>query len=430
MAVKKKMIIVSLDAVGSKDLEYMAGLPNFKAFMERAAICRKVMSVYPSLTYPAHTSIVTGRFPKNHGIVNNLQIQPERESSDWFWQSRFIKGTTIYREAAKKGMKVAALLWPVTGRSKAIAYNLPEVLPNRWWQNQILVSFFNGSPLYELDLQRRFGRLRDGVKQPQLDHFVHASMLYTLRHYQPDLMMVHLTDADTNRHQCGVDAKEVRAALRRHDKRLGQLWNTICDMGWKDEVNVVLLGDHYQKDTHSVIYPNYYLYRSGFITVKNGRIVGWHAVARDCDGSCYIYVKDQSSEQEVLNVLLEMKREQKGIQKIFTSQEAKALGADPECTFMLEAEPGYYFQNGWQAAGGKVEPGSFLSDPHLQSATHGYLPQDEGYQTFFMAAGPDFLPGAEAEQMSLVDEGPTLAHVLGLNLGKIDGQTIKVLLRT
>ena len=72
-------MIVSFDAVGAKDLEYLQTLPNFQRFFEQAALCSHVNSVCPSLTYPAHTSIVTGRMPKNHGIVNNTKIQPNRK---------------------------------------------------------------------------------------------------------------------------------------------------------------------------------------------------------------------------------------------------------------------------------------------------------------------------------------------------------------
>ena len=90
------MIVVSLDAVGTEDLPFLKSLPNFGDFWREAAVCERVRSVYPSLTYPAHTTIVTGKYPANHGIVNNLRIQPRREKPDWFWQRRFVRGETLY----------------------------------------------------------------------------------------------------------------------------------------------------------------------------------------------------------------------------------------------------------------------------------------------------------------------------------------------
>lgn len=425
---KRRMMILSLDAVGGRDLAYMETLPNFGPFFKRAAGCGEVVSVYPSLTYPAHVSIVTGRYPKNHGIVNNLQVQPEREPSDWFWQRKYVQGTTLYDEAVKNGYRVASLLWPVMGKAR-VHYNLPEVLPNRPWQNQLGVCMMNGTPLYELELQMKFGSMREGIRQPQLDHFVHASMLHTLEKYRPDLMLIHLTDVDTNRHLYGLDSPEAMAAIRRHDERLGELLGLLRKMGLEDETDVVILGDHCQLDVKEAIYPNYYFVKAGLAEVKNGRIRDWKAIARDCDGCSYIYVKDRSClgrTEKLLNRMME--RENSGIARIFTRDEAAALGADPECAFVLEAADGYYFQNGWEEYRRKAGASDHHTDFHIQAATHGYLPDRDGYRTFFMAAGPHFTAGARVEKMSLVDEGPTLAEILGLDLGRVDGRTMKELI--
>ena len=86
-----RVMVISLDAVGNQDLEYMKTLPNFRAFFGEAALCDRVESVYPSLTYPAHTSILTGRMPVHHGICNNTKLQPGRERPDWIYQRKYIK---------------------------------------------------------------------------------------------------------------------------------------------------------------------------------------------------------------------------------------------------------------------------------------------------------------------------------------------------
>ncbi len=429
MSGKPRMIILSLDAVGSRDLEYMETLPNFRKFFARAAGCPEVNSVYPSLTYPAHTSIVTGRYPKNHGIVNNLKIQPKRNPSDWFWTRKSVRGTTLYDEAEKKGLRTASLLWPVMGKAD-IHYNLPEVLPNRPWQNQITVCMENGTPLYELDLQLRFGSLRDGIKQPELDNFVHASLLHTVRKYRPELILAHFTDVDTNRHLHGVESREARAALDRHDKRLGKLTALLEEMGLAQETDLVVLGDHYQKDVKEAIYPNYVFVKKGYVTVKNGKITDWKILARDCDGCCYIYVKEKQylSHAETLIKNL-MRREDSGIAAVFSGREAQAMGADPQCAFVLEAAEGYYFQNDWETYRKKAGGSDHHADFKLQAATHGYLPDVDGYRTFFMAAGPHFAEGARVERMGLIDEGPTMAQALGLELGETDGKVIEALLR-
>ena len=103
-----------------------------------------------------------------------------------------------------------------------------------------------------------------------------------------------------------------------------------------------------------------------------------------------------------------------GIAAIYSSKKAKKLGADPECTFMLEARRGFYFQNELDTA----------EIPDIQRATHGFHPDRKDYQTIFMAVGPDIIPGMEIEEMSLLDEGPTMAEIMGLSLPDADGRIL------
>lgn len=417
-----RMLVISWDAVGSEDLALLETLPHFKALLERSASCRHVKSVYPSLTYPAHTSIVTGRVPARHGVVNNLRLQPDRENPDWFWQRRFIKSPTLYDEAEKAGLRTAALLWPVTAGAR-ISYNMPEIWANRPWENQILVSFLNGTPGYQLDLYRRYGHLMDGVRQPMLDHFVQAALLRTLRKYHPDLTLVHLTDVDSIRHEYGVNSPEAEEALRRQDMRLGETLGLIQRMGdWKT-TNIILLGDHYQKNVDCVLYPNYYIAENGWAERSGERLLKWKVAAQNSDGSCYIYVKNRKDKKLMLEVagwLRQWKQTpDSGVRAVYTGKQAWEKGADPRCAFMLEAEDGFYFKNGCTKPMEKAAPGN-----GVHKGAHGYDPNCSGYETFFLAAGPDFQPGAQIPEMYLTDEGPIMAKALGLELEDADGAII------
>ena len=55
------MIVLSWDAVGSEDISYLKELPHFSSLLKRGAFCDQVKSVFPSLTYPAHATIITGK---------------------------------------------------------------------------------------------------------------------------------------------------------------------------------------------------------------------------------------------------------------------------------------------------------------------------------------------------------------------------------
>lgn len=425
-----RIVIVSLDAVGNKDLAFLKTLPNFKKLYEKSAVCENVESVYPSITYPAHISIITGRKPLHHGVINNTLIQPKRPKPDWMWQRKYVKGTTLYDEAMKKGYRTAALLWPVTAKSK-IHYNLPEVLANRPWQNQIIVSALNGTISYELALQKKFGHLRDGVRQPALDDFVQQSALYTIKTYNPDMLLIHFTDVDTNRHSYGVEHEKVTEALKRHDKRLGELLKALEETGDMEKTTFVVLGDHYQMDVERVVYLNYLLKENGFLHTKEDKITDYQFLAKNCDGSCYIYANEKKKPDkeayEKLTALLERCKADKiyGIEQIFTGKEAGEMGADDRCVFFIEASKGVYFLDEFEHLTLPVEE----VKKGKMRGTHGYLPTKEGYQTFFMASGYGIKEGVLIPKMYLWDEGVTLAKLLQVDLGEVDGRVIEEMLK-
>ncbi|MBR4887678.1 MAG: alkaline phosphatase family protein, partial [Clostridia bacterium] len=135
---KHKIIVISFDGLGTDDWKIVSKMPGFARFMKEAAYCEEVQSVYPTLTYPAHCSIATGRLPIHHRVVHNLLLQPHRMASpDWYWKRSYVQGKTMYEAAKECGLKTASFLWPVTAGAK-IDYHVPEIFANRKWDHQIL----------------------------------------------------------------------------------------------------------------------------------------------------------------------------------------------------------------------------------------------------------------------------------------------------
>ncbi|WP_373773635.1 alkaline phosphatase family protein, partial [Weissella soli] len=96
----KHAIVISLDSLGFADLrDRLQFLPNLAALVKQGTWVKEVKGVYPSITYPSHTSIITGTYPKTHGIVNATLMQPERISPDWYWYAKDIKVPTVYNLA-------------------------------------------------------------------------------------------------------------------------------------------------------------------------------------------------------------------------------------------------------------------------------------------------------------------------------------------
>ena len=426
---KRKLYLISLDAVGSKDLTILKQLPNFKRFFKEAVVCDSVESVYPSLTYPAHTTMVTGKYPIHHGIVNNTRIQPKYAKPDWCSKRKWIKGTTLYDELIQRGYTVAALLWPVTGDSK-IQYNLPEIHPNRFWEKQVVTTLLQGSAKYILGLVP-FLKVLDGkTKQPGLDNFVHLSAMHTIQNYNPDVCMVHYLDVDSNRHAHGMYGEKMDEAFARMDKRFGELLTLIEEKNKDEEAIIWVFGDHYQKDTHTIVYPNKILEQKGYLTTVKDRIKDYKVLAKHCDGACYLYLNEKEKkdkkhrerlEQEIIQLFRNLSEDSAyGIARVIPKEEVIKLKADGECICMLEAKEGYYFLDECEVLTRRVNDEKL----HKMKATHGYLPTDPNYETFFAVKGSGIKKGARVEHATLADEGVTLAHLMGVDLGTVDGRVM------
>lgn len=429
-ALTKNMIVISLDCLSALDFPLIKTLPNFQRLFDKGSYVRKVETIYPSLTYPCHTTIVTGKYPINHGIINNTLLQPGNHSPDWNWFRSAIRGTTLYDEAYKAGLTTAALLWPVTGKAKTIQYNLPEIFANRPWQNQIMVSLMSGSPKYQWELNHQFGHIRNGLSQPELDDFVLESAVHTLLTKQPNLMLVHFTDLDTMRHYHGVYSNEAIEALHRHDERLGRILDALEESGKFSETTVIVLGDHAALDENKAISLNVLFREQGLITVNHkGKMTDWKAYCKGCDGSAYIYLNDDDpqTKEKVIEILGNLQRNtSKGIEKVITGEEAGKKGADPDCLFMVEAAYGYYFIEDHLGDYIKeVTPENRHHNQKYMLACHGYSPEKDNYSTFFLASGKGIQENVVIPYMHLVDIGPTLAKLLGLSLGETDGKVIE-----
>ena len=80
----KKLLLMSLDAMIGKDIEILKQLPTFGPILKKASIVKSVETVYPSMTYTAHASIVSGTYPNKHGIITNEVFTPLVNNAPWY----------------------------------------------------------------------------------------------------------------------------------------------------------------------------------------------------------------------------------------------------------------------------------------------------------------------------------------------------------
>jgi hypothetical protein len=104
-----------------------------------------------------------------------------------------------------------------------------------------------------------------------------------------------------------------------------------------------------------------------------------------------------------------------GIEEVYRGAALRRLGLGRDMDFALEARAGFYFSP-------LLRPEVSEPAPAGRRACHGYRPDREGYTSLLLAAGAGVRSGAELEEMSILDLGPTLAALLGLTLPEAEGR--------
>jgi predicted AlkP superfamily pyrophosphatase or phosphodiesterase len=124
------VLVISVD--GMRPGDYLSPppgshIPNLLRLKSHGSFAEAVRGVYPSVTYPSHTTIVTGYLPAQDGVYTNYSSRVAgKNPNDWFWFAKAIRCTTLWDEARKDNLTTASITWPVTADA-AIDWDVPEI---------------------------------------------------------------------------------------------------------------------------------------------------------------------------------------------------------------------------------------------------------------------------------------------------------------
>lgn len=431
---KKKLFVLSMDAMVREDVAYMMTKPNFSALMERRAEVTHVRSLYPASTYPAHTTLMTGCHPDKHGIYSNLPLCPFNDGiTHWYLYHKDVWAEDLFAAAKRVGCTTAAVYWPITGCNPNIDHIIDEYFfyyPN---DTDHIEERFAELGADEVALRavrenlHRFPVKRDGVTLDALfDDFIMGCTCSLIRNEQPDVLLVHNCIIDTHRHNNGVFGDTLTSALDQTDVWLGEVIDAMREAGVYEDTDFVILSDHGQRDYTTRINLNVLLQRGGFIDIApDNSIYRWQAYAQSNGQSTTVHLCDKGNERLWLSVydyLMQLKNEGVwGIDEILTEADLKTrYHQSGPYSFMVEAQDGYAFGSAWTG-----EPSITL--PSVK-AGHGYMPE-KGPQPIFLGRGPSFKDGACLDTADLTDVAPTLASILGASLPDADGRCLSELLQ-
>jgi predicted AlkP superfamily pyrophosphatase or phosphodiesterase len=397
-----------------------APIPTLRSLAAQGVAAEGMRPSNPSITWPNHTTLVTGVTPAKHSVLfNGLLIREGAGKPDRIDMARdqaeLIAVPTLWDIAHAASLSTAAINWPCSRNSPSLNDCIPDV-PN---------PFDHTSPdlrkeLIEAGIMPASKTALGFLSPPQQDQMWTAAACYVIRRRQPNLLVLHLLLTDTVHHQYGPQSTAAFTAMAVADYELHDVLNALADAGIHDKTTVFVTTDHGFARFTKLIQPNVLLQREG-ISPGQVQII--------TEGGCaFVYFNDPATAPRFNERIVSLFSGREGIGEVIRPDRFASLGLPMPGknsrmgNLLLTAKDGYSFG-----------PGNF--GEYVMSTSkaytvggHGYMSDNPRMTGMFVAAGRGIKKGAKLGMFDNTSVAPTAAYLLGPAMACADGRILTEIL--
>jgi predicted AlkP superfamily pyrophosphatase or phosphodiesterase len=406
------IVLISVDGMKPEYVtqakQHDLNLPVLSDFLAHGAYAEGVVGVIPTVTYPSHTTMVTGVWPAEHGVIDNTLFDPlQQHPNTWYWDFSDIKVPTLYTVADATGIKTANVGWPVT-IGAPIDYNIAEGTQSEHTDKPSISPYNPPNILDQLGIHAAPKEDQDVTKT--------AEAVAILEKFHPGLLLVHLTDLDHQQHEHSPFSAEANASIEAIDGQIGQIEKAALAID--PRTRIVIVSDHGFLRVDHRTNLNVLLAQAGLIQLgpqkpgaRGPSVVSWQAEAWPAGGSNAIMLNNSNDPALIVKVRAALDKAKadpnNGIETILDHDEIVKHGGFPDATFLVDYKDGY--DPGGAFAGQVVEDAP-------STGMHGYLPSRPAMRSAFMIKGNDIAQGDDLGVIDMRQIAPTLAGLLKINL--------------
>ncbi len=395
------VLLISIDGLTPEYIfTEQASISYLKEFLTAGSYAESVEGVVPTLTYPSHTTILTGQYPTQHGIYSNTKFS-NREPTKWYWYADEIKTKTLWDVAKARNKVVASIQWPVSVNAD-IDFNFPPYWYGKSKQDASLVGpIVTPNLISELETDEL---LKGQGLQQDLQRIAIAGQLINRK--EVDFVTLHLGSFDMAGHQQGHLSLQAKQILEQIDSTLKTLEDRIKATHGSNYI-IAIVSDHGFYEVSNQISLNTLIYQAGLITLNEGEVEKWQAFAWGDGGSAAIMLNehDKALGQKVKTLLDEYRATPgSGIANVLERDQFDRF-AYPQADFLLEAEIGYHFVQ-FPVTQNQIKK-------TIKSvSSHGRFPQRDDMKAIFLVKGEGISPGKNLGDIQMIDIFPILAERL------------------
>jgi predicted AlkP superfamily pyrophosphatase or phosphodiesterase len=404
------VLLISIDGLRPADVldaqQRGLHLPNLQAFLKQGSYAHDVRGVLPTLTYPSHTTLITGVSPNLHGIGSNLTFDPTNKNQQgWDWYASDIHVQTLWDAAHAAGLSTANVHWPVSVGAQ-VDWNLPQIWRTGLPDDRKLLAALSTPGLLP-SLEKDLGPYADGIDESLAgDQNRTRFAIHLLETRKPQFMTAYVTALDTEQHATGPDTPTSRKTLEGIDVLIGDL--VAAAQRVHPDGIVAIVSDHGFAPVKQDI--NFYspFIKAGLVTVKDGAITDWQAAVWNDGGSAAIVLKDPNDTAVKAKVAALLKKLQDDpryeIDHVLDHDQLVAQGGTGLASWFVLLKIGY--ELGVTSDVPLPAPGHFLG-------MHGYDPATPEMRSTFLIEGPGIPAGKNLGSIDMRDIAPTLAKLMG-----------------
>ena len=401
------VVVVTIDGFRPNFyLEDKWSAPNLKAMKENGAHAYGVNSVFPSITYPSHTTIVTGVQPAKHGIFYNALFEKDAETKGQiYWHFDQITSPTLWEVTQNAVLKAASVNWPVSVGAPTV-FNISDVGA----KGQKVMEDSTNPPGISTLIKEKLLDNAPSIKIG-IDKNVANIAAWVIKTEKPNFMTVHLLGMDHEQHLHGRNGPEVEQAIIRADSAIGIIRKALGEAGIAENTLLIVTGDHGFYDVTTSVRPNVWLKEWGLMEDENN----WKARFHTAGGGAFMFLKDKNDKATLNTVIRRLKALPDADKKYFQIVDRKKLasiGADPNVVLALTGINGASFNARTSAPA--IDKG--------KGGTHGYFPDTRNIQTGFLAEGKGVRKKTTIQEMNLRDISAIVAEFLGVRMPTSEGK--------
>ena len=419
------VVLMSVDGLANFYFDDpQAEMPTIRKLAAEGARASSMRASDPTVTWPNHTTLVTGVAPAKHGVVGNNyydRVKDARVTLIWdpvLDKDEIVKVPTIYDLAKGAGLKTAAIHWPASRNAKSLDWTSPDV-----GKAELVAKYTTPELLKECEEAGHKVVYGNEGKKISRTESIDEDIMWTeifnmiLTKHRPNLALLHVLAVDHTEHSDGPRSEGAYEAIKAADAQVKMVWDQL-QKDFPGKATLFVVSDHGFSANKTKVVPYDPLEKAGLVERTGGKVTGGPVKLVIQGGSALVYISDEANREETMKRVQKAFEGAEGVAKVVMPEEFAEYGIgdakrDPHAPDMLlEAKLGYFF--GDTAAGNKKE----------NKGSHGHDSRLPELRATFVACGAGIKPGTKLGDIENKSVAPTIAKLLGIEMPTADGPVL------